>query len=493
VAKSGTISLSVTGLYGISGWISWEETSVNTTANTSVVTVKLHYKNPTGAATYSSVADPPFYIIIDGNKKQTSTGATISAYSNDTVVLTHTVTVTHNSNGSRSVAISAGGGLSGTGGLQNSYGSGTATLTSIVRGKPTASLSVSPYNSNTVVKGWGVYVRGFSQIDYSISGTPYSGSGATISNYEFQGNGQTIKTASGRTNTINTYGTLQLNGYVKDSRGIWSDASTKSVLVYDYASPKVVSASAYRSDSSGDGAASGTHITMWVSASVGATVGGRNSISEIAYNIRDNDSKQLIESGSLTNGSVLILDNYDTDKSYLVTFSVKDTIGTATQRTVVVSKAITTLHLGENGLSVAVGTDATKSRSFEIAPNWSFYFKGKPVADFVTNYSNVDGWEVEEHASGRVFAFRSDTITADVKTSTGSLYCSSELSASLPTGVFSSLTFVDVKLIGGTNYLLNAQVTGASANQGEFTYSIISSWSHTSSNRTAWYFVVGWK
>lgn len=382
MAASGQISVSVTGAYGnISGYIVWSESEVNTSANTSRVTATLYYANRSGYATYSSVASPAFYLTINGNTKSTSSGITVSAYSSGVEAISHSVIVTHDDNGSKSITISGGGGLSGTSDLQNSYGSGTATLTSIVRGKPKAELTVSPNNNlNSVISGWNVYVKGFSKISYTISGTPYSGSGASIAVYEFQGNGETIRGSSGSTaNVIQTAGKISVLGFVKDSRNIWSNADTEEISVFDYANPKITSASAYRSDSSGSASASGTHVFISCSAQVGATIGNRNAIESITYVITDNDTGTQKESGTLQSGESKILNNYLEDHSYLVKFSVVDTVGTSVVRTIVVPKAIITLHLAENGLGVAVGMESTKNNSFEVNPDWDVYIKGEKV------------------------------------------------------------------------------------------------------------------
>lgn len=134
MAQSGRINLSVTGDYGnVTGWIEWSESSINTTNNTSVVTAILYYANAWSTDTYSGTASPPFYLTINGNRAEKSGGATIPAYSTRKEVFKHSVTVTHDTDGAKSITISGGGGLSGTQDLRNSSGSGTAVLTTIPR------------------------------------------------------------------------------------------------------------------------------------------------------------------------------------------------------------------------------------------------------------------------------------------------------------------------------------------------------------------------
>lgn len=118
--------------------------------------------------------------------------------------------------------------------------------------------------------------------------------------------------------------------------------------------------------------------------------------------------------------------------------------------------------------------------------------KSLAMADYVIERSVIGGWKVRKWKSGWVELWKRDTVSVDIKTASGTLYCSAELSASLPGGVLGSIENVDARPVGGSNYLLAAQVTSASATDGNFKYSLISSWSHTSENRTVWYHVVGW-
>ena len=131
MATSGKINLSVTSLgNAISGWIEWSESSVDTSANTSEVTAKLVYRNSSGYGTYSD--ESTFYLTVNGTTVRKTNGYNLAAGGTYTV-LTNTVTVAHNADGSKSITISGGGALTGTQGLSASSGSGTAALTTIPR------------------------------------------------------------------------------------------------------------------------------------------------------------------------------------------------------------------------------------------------------------------------------------------------------------------------------------------------------------------------
>jgi len=454
MAASGRINLSVTGDYGnIYGYILWSESSVNTTANTSVVTATLYYGNESGTPTFSAVASPVFYLTINGNRKSTSTGITVSAYSSGVQALTHSVTVTHNDDGSKSITISGGGGLSGTGDLRNSSGYGTATLTTILRGKPTASLSVALHNDNAVIAGWNVAVRGYTKVDYTISGTPYSGSGATIAAYSMTGNGQTFTAASGRTAVMAGYGNTVFSAKVKDSRGIWSDAVTQTVPVYDHGAPKITSAAAYRSDSDGDESASGTHIAIRVSASVVGTVGGNNSIASINYTITDSDTGTVFASGTLTDGQTTIVNNVLEENAYVVAITATDTIGAVSSvRTIAVSKSITTFHLAENGMGVAVGMKATEPRSFALNPDWDFY-AGANKSDYIVEQGTSGIWRYRKWKSGVCELWGMTTVnmsTVSKTTFASNAVYTESITLSLP---FSAGTADESVVVGMAQYL----------------------------------------
>lgn len=131
MAKSGHFNLSVTSLGGyVTGWVDWAESEINVANNTSKLTVSLRYRNDYSSATYSNASS--FYLTVNGKTVNKTNGANLS-HGVTVTVLTQTVTVSHQSDGTKSVAISAGGALSGTSGLSASSGSGTAVLTAIAR------------------------------------------------------------------------------------------------------------------------------------------------------------------------------------------------------------------------------------------------------------------------------------------------------------------------------------------------------------------------
>lgn len=287
------------------------------------------------------------------------------------IVTIFNIAIPHNADGTKSVSVSASHqtGIS----LGEGTVSGAAVLDTIVRGKPTATLSVSPYNTNELLSELGYYVKGLTQIDYTITGTPEQSSSSPISNYEFVGNGQTLTTTTSqsRTNNITLSGTLSVSGRVKDARGVWSDYDTKSIFVYDYAAPKFTSVSAYRCDSSGVASNTGEYLRLYCTAEVGASLNGNNQIHSVAYSVKDNGTSSIVDSGSLTSGNALVIGSavspFSGSTAYTVFFVVTDTVGGTYTRTIDISKTLITMHLQDGGDGVAFGMLSNKSNSVQSA------------------------------------------------------------------------------------------------------------------------------
>lgn len=364
MATSGIIQTSPV-FYGTYFKVNWSRTAVSEANNTSTIKWTVYLVTP-GASWYSNAVKINS-LVIDG-----STVCSNQTYSNKShctfELATGTKTISHNDDGTKSFAMSFSGWLIDEG---NQTASGSFTLDQINRGKPTASLSISLNNSaSATVAGWGVAVKGITKIDYTITGTPYDAQYA-VTGYQFQGNGQTINTATGTTAALASSGTLTFIGKVKDSRNVWSEAATQTQNVYNYNPPKITAASAFRSNSSGTEIVSGEYVTISCTGSIGAdsSVNGNNSIATVAYEVTDNDTGTSVKTGTLTNGTpstLSITGGFDLNKAYLVTFTVTDTVGSSVVRTILVPKAIVTFDLKEGGLGVAFGGNSTEERAVDF-------------------------------------------------------------------------------------------------------------------------------
>ena len=132
-------------------YITWSSTT-NVSANTSTVTAKVYMRS----YTISGKALADSYITIDGNKKSFA-GISLSKTSNsltDTLLTTHTVTVAHGTDGSKSITIKANLEFNGTVSgkyLSDITASKTVTLDTIPRSSSfTVPSSVNTGSSLTV-------------------------------------------------------------------------------------------------------------------------------------------------------------------------------------------------------------------------------------------------------------------------------------------------------------------------------------------------------
>lgn len=215
MAKSGTIYGGKAG-NGNYLYIEWSESSVSTAKNTSVVSATVKMYN--GYGSWSSGGEP-WYVIIDGTKYS----GTVGSWSGSPVTIgSASKTVTHNSNGSKSITISAYFDTQGTSTGAVSA-SGTATLTSIPR-YATSSQSLASKTETSIVMNW----SSDSTIDYlwySVNG----GSSWTAIGSRNASSGQ--YTISGL-NPGTTY-SIKTRVRRKDSQ-LTTDSSALSVQTYYY-------------------------------------------------------------------------------------------------------------------------------------------------------------------------------------------------------------------------------------------------------------------
>lgn len=135
---SGSFNVTTSNQY-ISGHVSWSESNVSDTNNTSDVTATMYLsRTNTG---YTSYGTDTFNVTINGTTHSNTLSYSLT-YDSNTQMVTGTTTVTHNSDGSKSITISWSGGGGSNGVFSVNSGSGTATLTTIPRAS-TVSSSIS--------------------------------------------------------------------------------------------------------------------------------------------------------------------------------------------------------------------------------------------------------------------------------------------------------------------------------------------------------------
>lgn len=231
----------------------------------------------------------------------------------------------------------------------------TATVPSSV--KPSvSSLTASVVNDNTTVKGWGIYLQGYSKVKLKAAGT--AGTGATISSYTFSG---TSVSQSGTSTTctssvLNSSGSQKWTVKITDSRGRTATASVSKTVIA-YSSPSITSLEAYRclEDGTRDdlagtyGKAKGTYSF--------ASCSGKNTVTGVLKYSSTTVSSDA-KSGTLYQFGG---GNLDVAKSYVVTMTVTDALGTSTTLTAVIPSTSGSLFVGMNNDRISFGKPVSRA------------------------------------------------------------------------------------------------------------------------------------
>lgn len=284
-------------------------------------------------------------------------------------------------------------------------------------------------NENSVIGNWGIAVKGFTKLKWSL--TPQSPQYSNyITNYylcliQDREDFTPDNSLYDLTNTTDTSGVTDYLQYVpgtyrikmtaRDSRNKWSNNVLKDpndsskplkITIYDYNTPKIQNASAFRCDSNGTAMDNGTYLSVGCSGLVGASIEGRNSISVVyqwklvggEYSAKSSIPNDPISGFKLTN-------------SYEVKFTVKDTIGTETTKIISIPLGKTDFHLTPYGAGFGTYHDSNKPNTLQSA--WDLEIKGNRMADFIIeqDINPNDGWVYTKYASGRCDLYGSITAT----------------------------------------------------------------------------------
>lgn len=229
--------------------------------------------------------------------------------------------------------------------------------------KPTINAaSVTVDNSaNEVIKGWGLYVSGYSKAKITAAA---SGSyGSTISSFVISGGYSTTQTGTSLSYTgdkLTTSGNKTFNVVAKDSRGRSSDAKAAgTITVYAYSKPTISAFTAYRSSSNAR--------KVIIRANWGfASVNGKNSATATLY------YKQSSSSGWTTYGTISkdtdieLTAEFAEERSYNFKIIVGDAVGNSAQAEMFISTIDVLLDFRAGGKGLGIGKIA-ESDSMEVA------------------------------------------------------------------------------------------------------------------------------
>ena len=235
---------------------------------------------------------------------------------------------------------------------------------------------------NGVPSGWGIYVKGKSQVKITASGAS-GAQGSTIVGYSISGPGLSVNTSSGTSEVLSSTGTLTYTCTVTDSRGRTA-SKTVSINVVDYTYPNI-SMSAERCTSDGTKSTNGTYLRIVITFGY-ASVSGKNSIASKSCSCNG------VSNSSFASGTAFVLAaNCSIGNHYTVSASVKDTLGNTAIASAEVTTSYRILNVNKNKNGLAIGKFSEKA-AFEV--NMDSYFlknikSGITAEGSVSTYGNL--------------------------------------------------------------------------------------------------------
>lgn len=266
---------------------------------------------------------------------------------------------------------------SGTGTLTcTTYSGSTAVGTSTLKltvvapssVKPTiSSASVTIDNSaNSVIKGWGLYVVGYSKAKITAAA---SGSyGSTISSFTISGGYSTTQSGSSLSYTGSKFtssGSKTFNVIAKDSRGRSSDSkSAGTITVYAYSNPSISALTVQRSSSNAKKIIVRANWNF-------ASVNSKNSVTATLYYKKSSSSGWTTYGTISRNTDITLTTEFAEEYSYNFKLIVKDAVGNSVQEESFISTIDVLLDFRAGGKGLGIGKIA-ESDSMEVALDAKF-------------------------------------------------------------------------------------------------------------------------
>lgn len=266
---------------------------------------------------------------------------------------------------------------SGTGTLTcTTYSGSTAVGTSTLKLTVVAPSSVKPTissasitidnSANSVIKGWGLYVVGYSKAKITAAA---SGSyGSTVSSFTISGGYSTTQSGSSLSYTGSKFtssGSKTFNVVAKDSRGRSSDSkSAGTITVYAYSNPSISALSVQRSSSDAK------KIIVKANWSF-SSVNNKNSATATLYYKKSSSSGWTTYGTISKNTNVTLTTDFAEEYSYNFKLIVKDAVGNSAQEESFISTIDVLLDFKAGGKGLGIGKIA-ESDSMEVALDAKF-------------------------------------------------------------------------------------------------------------------------
>lgn len=264
-----------------------------------------------------------------------------------------------------------------------------------------SSCAVTVDNSaNDVVKGWGLYVAGYSKARITASASGVSGS--IIKSFTINGGystTQNVSTASlDYTGEVLTAGNKTFDVFATDSRGRKSALQrTETVTVYAYSPPSVMEFTVERDD---DVSTKIKVLANWTFASVN---GKNTSTGTLTY--KKGESTGWTTYGEIAKGQLVTLDgDFDEASSYDFRITVQDALSNSSQKDVHISTRQVLLDFGPGGKALGIGKIVERTEGVECSLPFDFldaiYINGVTLDQYIRTIVNsvINGQSLNEES-----------------------------------------------------------------------------------------------
>lgn len=285
----------------------------------------------------------------------------------------------------------------------NTYKEITLSIPTAV--KPTASLQVTPSNSNAWIRGKGIYVAGYTDFTAVVSGT--AGEGASISSRSVSGGEYSSDSNKLEVEKVSDPGQLTITGKVIDSRGR-SGSASKTITVEPYFIPAVASLEVARgtyANSKWTADDNGADVRVVFKATLALT--GHSNNYSAAFTL---DGTAITPNAGSTAGlksgtsyTVYFL-NIESENSHSLKISTTDAVGRSGAATITIATVNVTIEFNESGKGIAFGKTSEKD-AFECA--WDAEFSG------ALRKIQPDGTALEIDDTGWIELGTSDAVTTE--------------------------------------------------------------------------------
>lgn len=245
---------------------------------------------------------------------------------------------------------------------------------------PTAgTLAVALSQPATVPAAWGVYVKGYSKAQLTLSGSS-PGSGAAYKSILLICGSQSQSTQSTMTfltSKLLETGTVTCRATITNNYGNAVSTSDVTITVHDYYAPLFQSLVAFRCTSGGIPSDAGAYISVLANIGI-ASVASKNSLVTLQAQFRKMGTSTWSAAANLINGAASVIggsisgtDQYEVRVTAID--GLQNTAGTYSQKTVTALTSEHVIFCKDGGLGVSFGMEGTRNNAVEINGNWDLW------------------------------------------------------------------------------------------------------------------------